>query len=87
MQDCKLNHNPVSRHKQEVLHDKLANGSRILDQVESLKKDVLMRELKLQFQDIGKFMVIPFVLANAMAVAQDGFQGYLSENRNSFLRD
>ena len=46
-----------------------------------------MRELKLQFQDIGKFMVIPFVLANAMAVAQDGFQGYLSVNRDSFLRD
>lgn len=57
----------MTRHKQEVLHDKLANGSRILD------------------QDIGKFMVIPFVLANAMAVAQDGFQGYLSVNRNSFL--
>lgn len=35
--------------------------------------------------DIGKFMVVPFVLANAMAVAQDGFQGYLSENQNSFL--
>jgi len=55
------------RHKQEIIHDKLADGSRILD------------------QDIGKFMAVPFVLANAMAVAQDGFQGYLSENRDSFL--
>ena len=32
-------------------------------------------------------MAVPFVLANAMAVAQDGFQGYLSENPDSFLRD
>ena len=32
-------------------------------------------------------MVVPFVLANAMAVAQDGFQGYLSENQSSFLRN
>ena len=32
-------------------------------------------------------MAVPFVLANAMAVAQDGFQMYLSENRSSFLRD
>ena len=32
-------------------------------------------------------MAVPFVLANAMAIAQDGFQMYLSENRSSFLRE
>ena len=57
------------RYKPEVVPDKLANGSPILD------------------QDIGKFMAVPFVLANVMAMAQDGFQIYLSENRSSFLRD
>ena len=40
-----------------------------------------------KFQEIGKLMAIPFVLSNAMAIAQDGFQTYLSANRSSFLRD
>lgn len=57
----------MTRYKPEVVPDKLANGSPVLD------------------QDIGKFMAVPFVLANAMAIAQDGFQMYLSENRSSFL--